>query len=177
MQKAGSEVSMEVNALPPYDLTDNSTGCCPRFHPEGWDRQQLHFVDKPFVRAQTRSLVYVPLNTGSVFGKTWKAIQDAHADGDGFLVLSHDESPWHAEHLFSVAREVPGADMVRLSGDFVTRVFEGPYRMAGQWAHEMEAEVEAAGKHLDKLYFFYTTCPRCAKAYGSNYVVAVAQVR
>jgi hypothetical protein len=176
VQRLGVEVPVETNALPPYDPTDNPTGCCPRFHPEGWDRQQLHFVDKPFVRAQTRSLLYVPLNTSSVFDKTYKAIQEAHAEGDALLVLSHDESPWHAEHLFSVARDVPGADMVRLSGDFWTRVFEGPYRMVAQWAQTVEDEVEEAGKRLDRLYFFYTTCPRCAKAYGSNYVVAVAQV-
>ena len=35
------------------------------------------------------------------------------------------------------------------------------------------------GKHLDldTTYFFYTTCPRCAKHYGKNYVVGVAKVR
>lgn len=31
------------------------------------------------------------------------------------------------------------------------------------------------GLHLDTLYFFYTTCPRCAKAHGHNYVVGVAR--
>jgi hypothetical protein len=29
---------------------------------------------------------------------------------------------------------------------------------------------------LKKLYFSYTTCPACAKAYGKNYVVLFAQV-
>ncbi|MCV3205496.1 hypothetical protein OHD62_06965 [Mesorhizobium sp. YC-39] len=27
-----------------------------------------------------------------------------------------------------------------------------------------------------EVYFFYTTCPKCAKAYGKNYVVGVAAV-
>ncbi len=27
-----------------------------------------------------------------------------------------------------------------------------------------------------ELYFFYTTCPKCAKAYGKHYVVLFAQV-
>jgi hypothetical protein len=31
-------------------------------------------------------------------------------------------------------------------------------------------------KQLKKLYFFYTTCPKCAKYYGKNYVVLLAQV-
>lgn len=58
---------MEVNALPPYDLKDIPTGCCPRFHPEGWDGQELHFRNKPFVRATTRSAFHIPLNMAAVF--------------------------------------------------------------------------------------------------------------
>jgi hypothetical protein len=26
------------------------------------------------------------------------------------------------------------------------------------------------------MYFFYTTCPKCAKKYGKNYVVILAQI-
>ena len=37
---------MEIIALPKYDMTDNPTGCCPRFHSEGWDNQNLHYHDK-----------------------------------------------------------------------------------------------------------------------------------
>ncbi|MCC7010458.1 MAG: hypothetical protein IT184_16735 [Acidobacteria bacterium] len=167
---------MQANELPRFDPSDNETGCCPRFHPEPWENQDLHFDRKPFVRASTISLFHVPLNMGSVFSRTWTAIQQAHADTGGFLVLSRDEGPWHAEHLFAVDRPVPGAQMVELSGDFMTRVFEGPYSEARTWCDQMTEHVRAKGKALDSLYFFYTTCPRCAKHYGKNYVVGVAQV-
>jgi hypothetical protein len=40
----------------------------------------------------------------------------------------------------------------------------------------METYVQAKGKKMDTLYFFYTTCPKCAKHYGKNYVVEVAKV-
>jgi hypothetical protein len=43
-------------------------------------------------------------------------------------------------------------------------------------AAAMEAQVEAKGKHLDTMYFFYTTCPKCARHYGKNDVVGVAKV-
>ena len=66
--------------------------------------------------------------------------------------------------------------MVRLSGDFLTKVFEGPYKEAPTWAATMAAYVKERGKHLDTMYFFYTTCPKCARHYGKNYVVAVAKV-
>lgn len=167
---------MQTNEIPTFDAADNETGCCPRFHPEPWEDQELHFENKPFVRASTISLFHVPLNMGSVFGRTSKAIENAHAATGGFLVLSHDDSAWHAEHLFAVGHPVPGADMVHLSGDFLTKVFEGPYSNARHWCAEMERHVQAKGKQLDTLYFFYTTCPRCAKHYGHNYVVGVAKV-
>ena len=28
----------------------------------------------------------------------------------------------------------------------------------------------------ENIYFFYTTCPKCSKYYGENYVVAVAKI-
>ncbi len=168
---------METNALPKYDLSDNPTGCCPRFKPEGWDGQELHFEEKRFVKAKTRCLFHVPLNMGSVFTKTWAAIEKANAySEDDLIVLSHDPSPWIGEHFFSVNKDVPGQDIVRLTGDYLTKVFEGPYKDARKWCEEMQDFVESKGRTLKKNYFFYTTCPKCLKVYGKNYVVAVAEV-
>lgn len=168
---------MDVNTVPKYDMSDNPTGCCPRFDPSGWDGQELHFKDKRFVKAKTRSIMHFPLNMGSVFSRTLKAIEDA--DGfveDGTIVLSRDPSAWTGEHYFAVKKDVPGQEMTSLSGDFVTKVFEGPYRNVPKWADEAKKSAEGQGKAVDRMFFFFTTCPKCAKAYGKNYVVAVAQV-
>ena len=75
-----------------------------------------------------------------------------------------------------VAKDVPNAQMAKLSGTFLTKVFEGPYQNAGKWAVEMKEYVKNKGKELKKMYFSYTTCPKCAKAYGKNYVVLFAQI-
>ncbi len=167
---------MEVNALPKYDMSDNPTGCCPRFDPLPWDNQQLHFKDKRFVKAKTRSAAHVPLNMGRVFKRTFRAIEqaDAHSDQD-FVVLSHDPSAWSSEHYFSVTKDVPGQEMIALTGDYMTKVFDGPYKEAPNWQREMQAHVTTRGAQAKKIYFFYTTCPKCAKYYGKNYVVAVAE--
>lgn len=170
-------ITHAINAVPAYDTSDNPTNCCPRFNPEPWDDQVLRFEQKPFVRASTISVFHMPLNMGSVFTRTWGAIREAHAENGSFLVLSHDESAWHGEHLFAVTKPVPGADMVSLSGEFLTKVFEGPYSHARQWCDEMKDYVSSVHRTLETLYFFYTTCPKCAKQYGKNYVVAVAKVR
>ena len=84
-------------------MSDNETGCCPRFNPGGWDGQDLHFKDKLFVKAKTVSLFHIPLNMGSVFPKVLKAIEGSEAaKWDEFIALSYDPSPWRGEHFFSV---------------------------------------------------------------------------
>lgn len=167
---------MRTNQLPHYDDSDNPTGCCPKFNPEGWDGQKLHFEDKPFVRAETTSAMHIPLNMGKVFARIQGKMRDADAyDADAFIVLSRDLSPWKAEHLFSVSRPLPGEEALTLTGDFVTRVFEGPYRNAGTWSDEMQSAAGKTNPPGDDVYFFYTTCPKCAKAYGKNHVVGIAR--
>jgi len=66
--------------------------------------------------------------------------------------------------------------MAFLSGTSLSKVFEGPYRDARKWMEEMKIYVRTRDKALRKLYFYYTTCPKCARTYGKNYVVLLAQV-
>lgn len=168
---------MEMNALPRYDSSDNPTNCCPRFHPDGWDEQELHFEDKLFVKAKTTSIFHIPINMGSMYPKTMSAIEAAQAlDMNQVIVLSHDPSAWRGEHYFSVTKAVPGQEMVQMTGEFLTKVFEGPYKNAPKWEQEMEVFVRSKGKQVKKTFFFYTTCPKCAKFYGENYVVVVAEI-
>ena len=169
---------MKINALPKYDMSDNPTNCCPRFNASGWDERELHFKDKLFVKAKTRSIFHVPINLGSVYPKTFEAIKKEHADSkDEFIVLSHDPSPWTGEHYFSVTKDVPEQEMVQMTGDFLTKVFEGPYKNAPKWEKEMETFVKSKGRQVNKTYFFYTTCPKCAKYYGKNYMIAVSELQ
>ncbi len=168
---------MQTNTLPKYDESDNATGCCARFNPEGWDGQELHFEDKRFLRARTHSAMHIPLDMGRVFTRVGKHIQDARAyDPDDYIVMSHDTSPWSAEHYFAVTKDVEDEEMVTLSGDYVTHVFEGPYREAREWEKEFAGMLREKGRDPKEIYWFYTTCPKCAKTYGKNYVVGVAEV-
>jgi hypothetical protein len=66
--------------------------------------------------------------------------------------------------------------MEKISGDFLSKVFEGPFQNAGKWLKEMNTYVRSKGKEPKKVYFFYTTCPACAKVYGKNYTVTLARV-
>ncbi|MFZ3230985.1 MAG: hydrolase [Pseudobdellovibrio sp.] len=169
---------MELNTLPTYNRTDNPTHCCPKFDPRGWDQQDLHFKNKLFLKAKTHSLFHIPIDMGGVYTKTMKSIEEEKAEDEkSFVVLSKEKSPWIAEHYFLVNKEIPGKEMVRLNGDYITKVFEGPYKDMPAWENELELLVQSKGKKLKDTYFFYSTCPKCAKAYGKNYVVGFAEVQ
>ncbi len=169
---------MEKNTLPHMSLEAPETNCCPPFTPEPWDNKTFEFEDKLFVRATTRNFLHIPLTMAGMITKTWKMIEDAGANSpDEFVLLSYDLSPWKSEHLFWVTKEVPGAEMVSMTGTFRTKVYEGPYKMVPKWCKDMEEQIQKEGKEVKKLYWFYTTCPKCSKHYGKNYLVAFAQVR
>lgn len=168
---------MKTNETPAFDASVNTTGCCARFKPEGWDEQLLHFDGKAFVRATTRSLAHIPLNMGSVFSRVQAHIEDAGAeDVSQRLVMSRDPSTFAGEHLFAVTRDVPDEEMTRLSGDFLTKCFEGPYSGVRDWYGEMQRTARRKGHEPGDVWFFYTTCPKCAKAYGKNPVVGLVEL-
>jgi hypothetical protein len=112
---------------------------------------------------------------GSKIVKNIGLIEKAGAKPPYQLMLTDEKSLWGSDIYIDVLKEVPGAQMAKLSGVFLTKVFEGPYQDAAKWAKQMEEYVKNKGKELKKLYFSYTTCPNCAKAYGKNYVVLFAQ--
>ena len=85
---------MHTNELPAYDMSDNPTGCCPRFNAEGWDGAELHFKDMPMLRAVTMSAMHIPLNMGKVFTRVQDHMEKAGAfDPAHYIVLSRDPSP------------------------------------------------------------------------------------
>lgn len=154
----------------------SETGCCPRFNPEPWDGKEVTLQDRLFVKDHVRSFLHIPLNFGKVMIKNMDRIQKAGALAPEPLMLSDEKSLWGSDIYIAVSKEVPGAEMARISGTFLTKAFEGPYKNMGKWVKEMEGYVKSKGKEIKKMYFFYTTCPKCAKFYGKNYTVILATV-
>lgn len=159
-----------------YGKNVPKTGCCPEFDPKAWDEKEITWKDKLFVKSHVTSLFHVPLNFGAVTRRSLSAIEKAGAADPETIILADENSPWGADVYFSVTGEVPGMKTEKISGTFLAKVFEGPYRDAGKWAKEMKEYAKSRkGMEPEKLYFYYTTCPKCAKTYGKNYVVILAQ--
>jgi hypothetical protein len=158
-------------------LYENSeTGCCPRFSPEPWDEKEVIFKDRLFVKDHVSSFFHIPLNFGKVMVRDMEMIKQAGALVPEPLMLSDEKSLWGADVYIEVSREVPGARMEKISGTFLTKVFEGAYKNMGKWVSGMEKYVKSKSKKIESMYFFYTTCPKCAKFYGKNYTVILAKV-
>jgi hypothetical protein len=155
---------------------NNADVCCPRFNPEPWDDKTLSWENKRFVKDRVTSFLHIPLNFGAVMKRNVAKIEATNASPETMVVLSDENSLWGADVYIEVTRDIPGANMATISGTFLCKVFEGPYRNVRKWMEEMKTFVEGKGKGLQKLYFFYTTCPKCAKKFGKNYVVILAQV-
>ena len=158
-------------------MSVQDTGCCPRFNPEPWEDTTVEWDDKLFIKDSVRCLFRIPLNFGRVMTRNMERIGAAKAGTPGeCLVLSDCCSLWRTDVYLHVAKEKPGAEHVRLTGRYRTAVFEGHYKNSGCWAQEMTDRMKAEGEALKKILFYYTTCPKCAEAYGKNYVVLLAQV-
>ncbi|MBM4185333.1 MAG: hypothetical protein FJ207_14140 [Gemmatimonadetes bacterium] len=157
-----------------YDNT--LTGCCGTVDEARWDEQRVTWHDKLFLRDHVRSFLHVPLNFGAVMRRDHAAVEAAAAYPEEPIWLTDEVSPWGSDFFMATDREVPGARMERLSGTFLTKVFEGPFRDAGKWVQQMGTYVRTQGEEAKRMSFFYPTCPKCARRLGKNQVVLFAQV-
>ena len=161
-------------------MEKNSNICCPIFDPKPFDEKSHQWKDKLFIKENIPQLFHMPLPwmIGKMMERMWKKSQDAGAapETKDFLWLSYDPSPWTSEHYIHVTKEVPDAENVKLSGSFISKVFDGPYNNVPVWIKEMGVYLTKIGKKAQRYYFYFTTCPKCAKKYGHNYVVVFAQV-
>ncbi len=157
-------------------MSANEEICCPRFDPEPWDGKTLTWQGKCFVQDRVTSLFHIPLNYGAVMTRMEATIRAAGAKLEAPVMLTDENSMWGADVYVEASKDVPGAKMATISGTFMCKVFEGPYSQIGSWVEAMQTWLASEGKTSGKLYFYYTTCPKCQKKYGKNYVVLMAQV-
>jgi hypothetical protein len=158
--------------------------CCPEFSQKRFESFQetlITFDEKPFVKDRIWCFFYIPLNFDSVLTRTSKKIEAAKADvpDDDLVILCDMTSRWSTRVHVSVSKdEVPNANVVKLSGKFFTKVYEGPYNKFNEWINDMKAFVkQEKGIEVDpkEMYAYYATCPKCAAKYGKNYTVLFAK--
>lgn len=148
--------------------------CCPRFDPIPWDGKTINWHNKHFIRGHIRTLFYMPMNFGAVM-KQLDTQAGAHGQPDG-LCLSDHTSAWNMDVYLAVDAPVNAADNVELSGLYYSKVYEGKFSDTGKWMKDFENTLTRLNLASAKTYMWYTTCPKCAKKYGKNYVVLLGKI-
>lgn len=156
--------------------TNHSFECCPPFEPTPWDDQLINWQDKKFIKDKVFTLFYMPMNFGTVMKRLDQKVTVANATTVDYLCLSDHTSKWNMDLYLAVDKEIPGAENTTLSGNFYSRVYEGPFKDTGKWCKDFEEKAAQKGYTIKKWYMWYTTCPKCAKKYGRNYVVVIGQL-
>ena len=157
------------------DSETNST-CCPEFDPTLWDDKLFVWENKKFVRDSVFTIFYMPVNFGSVMKRITKLVEKNGVEVPDWLCLSEHTSKWNMDIYLAVDKEIPGADNTTLHGKFYCRVYEGPFKNTEIWCKDFENNLKSKGYNTGKLYMWYTTCPKCAKKYGKNYVAILGQI-
>ncbi|MBN3036085.1 MAG: hypothetical protein JW861_10910 [Bacteroidales bacterium] len=150
--------------------------CCPEFDPAPWDDKILEWKDKLFIRSRVPAFFYMPYGFGRVMRRLDRKVREAGATIPGALCLSDHTSRWNMDIYLAVDREIPDEDHAQFNGTFFSKVYEGPFRDTRKWCDDFEKTAKEKGMKVDKWFMWYTTCPKCAKKYGKNYVAIISRV-
>lgn len=150
--------------------------CCPKFDPAPWDDKIFEWENKTFIKDKVFTLFYMPMNFGSIMKRLKEKVTKADAGTPDWLCLSEHTSKWNMDIYLAVDKNISDAENVTFSGKFYSKVYEGPYKETGNWMKDFETLTKSKGLTTKNIYMWYTTCPKCAKKYGKNYVVIIAMV-
>lgn len=150
--------------------------CCPEFDPIPWDNKMFEWKNKTFIVDNVCTFFYMPLNFSRVMKRLNKRIENASAKNEDRLGLSHHTSKWNMDVYIAVDKTIPGINNKSLSGRYYSKVYEGPYSDTGKWCKDYEHHVKSKDLQIKKWFMWYTTCPKCVKKYGKNYVVIISEV-
>ncbi len=151
--------------------------CCPAFNPEPWEGKMHQWTDKRFVKDHVFTLWYMPLNFGKVITRLMGLVEKSGHQTTDYLCLSDHTSKWNMDMYLAVNGKVQGADNAMLTGKFFSKVYEGSFKDTRKWIEDFSQTLKDKGLKPERNFWWYTTCPKCAKKYGKNYVVLFAQLQ
>ncbi|TET28262.1 hypothetical protein E3J68_03285 [Candidatus Aerophobetes bacterium] len=150
--------------------------CCPQLKKEDWDKKEVEWKEKPFYKTKYHSLFHIPINFGGVVRKAMEEITSRDLDEEPAMMFSKEESMFSSTLLISLKRDAKDLETERLSGKYISMIFENGYRQTPKWMRELGKYIEGQGKVAKDFLFWYVTCPRCARKYGKTQTVIFAKV-
>lgn len=154
--------------------------CCPEFNVEKWDKKTFSWDNKKFIKNTIPEFFHIPFPPmiGKKISGMWKAVEQAGAAApqkENTLILFRDPTPFKGEIYISVEKDVPAKSNIAISGNFVSRVFDGGYNAIPKFVKVMDEYLAETGKKANDYYVHYAYCPKCAKTFGHNYMILFAK--
>ena len=115
-----------------FNTMDENTECCVKFDPKRWDEKEHNWENKKFIKDSMPTFFHIPFPPmiAKKLTKMWGMVVDNKAnsaDNRDSLFLFYDPHPFKSEMYLSVNKEVPGAINDTISGNFISKVYDGPY--------------------------------------------------
>lgn len=159
----------------------NQDICCPKFNVKKWDMKTFKWENKKFLKESIPVFFHIPFPPmiGKKITKMWQLAQKAGKtlkNKEETLILFTDPHAFKSEIYLSVSGKVAQANNVVISGDFISRVFDGAYNDIPKFIKLMEEYLAKKSKKAKKYYVHYAYCPKCAQKYKHNYMILFAQV-
>lgn len=152
------------------------TGCCPIFDPIPWDGKINEWENKIFIKDKVFTIFYMPINFGNVFNRFNKKIKNTEGAFTDNICLSDHTSKWNMDVFLSVNKEIKDAENIIFTGKYISKVYEGDYKNMKSWIEDFNKYTSTQNLKIEKMYYWYTTCPSCSKAYGKNYTVIFGKI-
>jgi hypothetical protein len=113
-----------------------------------------NWENKTFIRDKVATFLYMPLNFGGVMRRLDKKVRQAGAMVPDYLCLSDHTSKWNMDLYLAVDKNIPGAHNTTLSGQYFSKVYEGPFKDTGKWMKDFKVAAKAKGINPKKTYMW-----------------------
>ena len=156
-------------------MKDGDTACCPKFDSKKWDKKKVTWKGKLFLKDKVLAFFHIPLNFKSVIKGNVKKLKDADAAPKELMVLYDKKSLFYSNVYVSTKKALPKSKDVKLTGTFLTRVFESS-KSKRKCIKEMKKYVKAEKEKIKNIYFYYPICSNCSKKYGKEHIILFAEI-
>jgi len=156
-------------------MKDGDKSCCPEFNPKKWDNKKVTWKGKLFLKDKVFSFFGIPLNFDSVIEGNIKKLKESNATPKEGVILSEEKSLFSNNIYISTKKALPKSKDVKVTGTFLTKVFEGS-KSKKQCVKEMKEYLALEKQELKNMYFYYPICSNCSKKYGTEHIILFAEI-
>lgn len=151
--------------------------CCPRLEKKEWDKKVHVWKNNVFFyKKHYPAAFYMPIGFGKAVMQSINLLQGKGQFATPPLMVCRNETMWGGDIYVKVKKADPKLPTEKISGKFVSMLFEGDYKNVGTWRKQLEDYCKSKNYAVKEIISHYATCPRCAKEHGGTQTVLFARI-